>query len=91
MPPELSLEDKLQAKFDKLWKDSKLDKILKYYFFHWLDDGKGAVFPIISAATEYKLLPMDETLQKYVNDKRYLILEYSNKRSKWELSVPGKG
>jgi hypothetical protein len=77
-PGEVSLEDKYQASFNQLWANSELDKNRKYYFFYWFADMKTAIKPIG--------WPLTEKEQKYVDDRRQVIEEYSYKRCRWELS-----
>jgi hypothetical protein len=86
---ELSLEDKLQAKFDQMRANQALDRNHKYYFFYWLEDLNKAIFRIVALPDEPQFNLSEQEL-KWVDEKRFVILEYSNKRSKWELSVPGK-
>lgn len=90
--PEMSLEDKLQAKFAKLFEEKKLDKNCKYYFSYWdfEDIEKNIIRIIPETESPTKFTEFEQQFIDRVRGK-FLILEYSNKRSKWELSVPGKG
>ena len=75
----MSLEDEYQSRFDQLWANNELDINQKYYFFYWVVDLKTAI----------KLIgePLSQKEQKYIDDHRQLIIEYSYKRSRWELSA----
>jgi hypothetical protein len=86
---EMSLEDKLQAKFDQMLADKVLDRNHKYYFFYWLIEDMKAICRIVANSDEPQFNLSEQEL-KWVDEKKFVILEYSNKRSRWELSVPGK-
>lgn len=73
-PTELSLEEKLQSTFDQL---PELDKNQKYFLFHFSE----AETVIVKIGG-----PLTERQQKWVEGNHQIILEYSNKRSQWELS-----
>lgn len=77
--PELSLEDKLQVTFEQT---PEMDRNSKYYLFHF-SDTDNQIVKIGDALSERQ--------QKWFDGKHHLICEYSNKRSRWELSVPSKG
>jgi hypothetical protein len=75
---EMSLEDKLQAELQDRF--SGLDKNEKYNLFYF-------------SPTEIEIKSLWENIlserqKKWIAGNHHLILEYSNKRSKWELSVP---
>lgn len=73
---EMSLEDKLQAEFN--YQSNSLDKNQKYFYFHF-SETENVIVKIGN--------PLNDRQRNWVDMNRHLILEYSNKRSQWELSA----